>query len=194
MVIQIIMGVRLLRGKGPVASSSNSKYLWFIYHIVSAVVLVNSDGFRLIYTCDCVRVVSESESALSFRMLNVFIVSYRTRMHSSRMRTARSLLYVRDESLSREGVLCPGGLCPGKLSWGSLSRRVSVQEGLCLGGLCPVEVSVQRGSLSRGVCLCLEVLCQGNPRTVTRVRYLSYWNAFFLSLNSVKTFRKISII
>ena len=41
-----------------------------------------------------------------------------------------------------QGSLCRGGLCPGGVSVqeGSLSRRVSVQEGLCpggsLGGLC----------------------------------------------------------
>ena len=64
-------------------------------------------------------------------------------MHSSRVRTARSLLY--------GGGLCPGGLC---LAEGSLSSRgISVQGGLCpvgslsrgsLGGLCP------GGSISRG--------------------------------------------
>ena len=54
----------------------------------------------------------------------------KTRMHSSMMRTARSLPY-------GGGSLCPGGwslsrgvLCPG----GSLSRRVFVQAGLCSGG------------------------------------------------------------
>ena len=81
LVIQIIMGVTQLRGNGPVASSSNSKYLSFVYHIVSAVIIVNSDGFRLIYTCDSVCVVYESGSALSFRMLNFFIVTYRARLY-----------------------------------------------------------------------------------------------------------------
>ena len=48
-------------------------------------------------------------------------------MHSSRMRTARSLPYGGvpvQEGVSVQGGLCPGGLCPG----GSLSRGVSVRE------------------------------------------------------------------
>ena len=83
-----------------------------------------------------------------------------TRIHSSRMRTARSLPYrgrvlcPEGGGLSREG-LCPGGLCPGG---GSLSMWwVSVQVGsICPGGSLSGEVSVQvvglcpgGGSLSR---------------------------------------------
>ena len=58
-----------------------------------------------------------------------------TRMHSSRMRTARSLPY--GEGGSVQGGLCPGGslsqvvLYPGgSLSKGSLSRGVSVRGGV----------------------------------------------------------------
>ena len=53
-----------------------------------------------------------------------------TRIHSSRMRTARSLPYG-ERSLSREAGVCPGGLCPGmgvSVRGGSLSREVSVRE------------------------------------------------------------------
>ena len=62
---------------------------------------------------------------------------FQTRMHSSRMSTARSLLSV------QEGGLCPGGsLSGGSLSGGPLSRGASVQGGFCSGG-----VSVQRVSV-----------------------------------------------
>ena len=64
-------------------------------------------------------------------------------MHSSRMRTARTLPY--------RGGFCPGGLCLG----------VSVQGGLCLEGLC-LGVSVQGGSLSMGVSV---RVCGGNEMT-----------------------------
>ena len=50
-------------------------------------------------------------------------------------------------------------------------------------------VSVQGVSLSR-VGFCLGSLCQGDPRTVTCGRYVSYWNAFLLSIFSV--FRGVS--
>ena len=56
-----------------------------------------------------------------------------TRMHSSRMRTARSLPY---------GGLCPRGSCPG----GSLSRGVRCSGVSCLGGS---RVSVQGGLTDR---------------------------------------------
>ena len=56
------------------------------------------------------------------RNLDLFETEYHinTRMHSSRMRTARSLLY---QGVSR-GVSVQGSLCPG----GSLSRGVSVRK------------------------------------------------------------------
>ena len=102
-----------------------------------------------------------------------------TRMHSSRMRTARSLPYGwRGGSLSRgvsgeslfSGSLCLvgglclgglrlGGLCPGESVqwevsvWGVSVLGVSVQGGLCpVGGLCTKGVSVQGRSLSLGPC------------------------------------------
>ena len=147
------------------------------------VIIVNSNRFRLIYTRNCIRVVSESESALSCRMVNV---TYRTRTHSSRMRTARFLPYVREGSLSRES-LSRGSLSRETLSWGSLSRRVSVQGDLYPGGSLSRGVSVQRVSVST-------FLSRETPRTVARGRYASYWNTFLLSLNSVKTLRENSII
>ena len=82
-----------------------------------------------------------------------------TRIHSSGMRTDRSLLYrgvsVQGVSLSR-GCLCPGG----SLSRGSLSRGVSVQGGLCPGGSLSRGVSVQ-GGLCPGGSLSKGGLCQG---------------------------------
>ena len=83
-------------------------------------------------------------------------------MHSSRMRTARSLYG--GGSLSKGG-LCPVGVCvQGRISvqWGLCPgegisvQGVCVQGGLCpggffvQGGLCPGEVSVQGRSLPRG--------------------------------------------
>ena len=73
-------------------------------------------------------------------------------MHSSRMRTARSLPYrgsLSRGSLSKE-VSVQGGLSPGgSLSRGSLSRGASVQWVSVQGGLCPGD-SFSRGSMSRG--------------------------------------------
>ena len=70
----------------------------------------------------------------------------KTSMHSSRMRTARWLLYGGRGPLSRVssvlGGICPGSLCLG--GGGVLSQGVSVLGGLCPGGLC-------RGGLCRGV-------------------------------------------
>ena len=92
-----------------------------------------------------------------------------TRMHSSRMRTVRPLLYRGSLSgvVSFRGGLCPGaslgGLCSGRslsggpLSGGSLSRGVSVQRVFVWG------VLVQ-GSLSGDLCLgdlCSGGLCPG---------------------------------
>ena len=61
--------------------------------------------------------------SFGLRNLDLFETEYRinTRMHSSRMRTARSLLY--------RGASVWGGLYPG----GSLSRGVSVRGDLCPG-------------------------------------------------------------
>ena len=61
-----------------------------------------------------------------------------------------------------------------------------LQVSVCLGG---VSVSVQGGSLSRGVSvqrgLCPRgSLLQTPPRTVTSGRYASYWNAFLFDLMS----------
>ena len=97
-----------------------------------------------------------------------------TRMHSSRMRTAPSLPYgggvsgvsiwgggVSVQAVSVQGV----GFCPG----GSLSRRVSVQQGslsrgvTVQGSLCP-EGSLSGGLCPGGLCpggLCLGGLCPG---------------------------------
>ena len=85
---------------------------------------------------------------------------YETRMHSSRMRTARSLPFGGGVSLSR-GVSVRRSLSrEGSLSRGSLSRRASVQRGslsgghLCPGGLCAGGLCAGR-SLSRWGGLCL---------------------------------------
>ena len=77
------------------------------------------------------------------------------------------LITARKRSLGKvifsQASVCPqGGLCP---QGGSLSRGEYLSGG----------VSVQRGSLSGG-------LCQGDPRTVTYGRYASYWNAFLFQL------------
>ena len=107
--------------------------------------------------------------------LSLKVKSTLTRMHSSRMRTARSLPYregvsVRGGSLSMGvsaqgvsvwGISIHGGLCPR----GIFSRAVSVPGGLCPGGLCPGglclrEVSVQ-GGLCPGRSLSREVSVQG---------------------------------
>ena len=58
------------------------------------------------------------------------------------------------QGVSDQGYLCPGSLCQWDICLGgSISRMISVQRGLhcgCLSrGLC-LEVSFQRGSLSRG--------------------------------------------
>ena len=71
-----------------------------------------------------------------------------------------------------------GGLCWG----GSLSRGLSVQEGLRPGGLCP-RVSVQGslypwGSLSKGVSVQEGSLSWRHPVRWKSRRYTSYWNAF----------------
>ena len=93
-----------------------------------------------------------------------------------------------------EGVSVQGGLCLG----GSLSRGLC-PGGLCLGGLCPGGlcpqgwVSVHRGgslstwggSLSTwGGSLSEGVSVRETPRTVTRGRYSSYWNAFLFSMGA----------
>ena len=66
-------------------------------------------------------------------MVHVVSLHRKIRMHSSRMRTARSLPY-------REGGLSLGGLCP----VGSLSRGVQRR------GLCPEVGLSPRGSLPGG--------------------------------------------
>ena len=121
---------------------------------------------RVILTC--------AEGSIKFQ----FEIDLITRKHSSRMRTARSLPWLRGRSLSWGisvlGDLCPRGLCPGGLcpGWGSLSRMgvsvwevsvqgVSVQGSLSwgisvLGDLCP------GGSLSWGISV-LGDLCPGSP-------------------------------
>ena len=66
---------------------------------------------------------------------------------TARKRSLRRSCFHRCLSVYRGGLsLCPGGLCPG----GSLSRGVFVQGGFCPGDLCPGG-SLSRGSLSRQV-------------------------------------------
>ena len=78
-------------------------------------------------------------------------------MHSSRMRTARSL---RTGGLSG-GSLSWGDLCPVGVSvWGSLSRGGLSRGGLSRGDLCLEGVSVQGGSLG-DLCLAEGDLCLG---------------------------------
>ena len=97
-------------------------------------------------------------------MINVKF--HHTRMHSSIIRTTRSLPYGGGGGPLSKGGLClrggslsKGGLCPAGVSvGGGLCPGVSVQEGLCLGGgdLCPGRslyggVSVQGGLCPRGL-------------------------------------------
>ena len=122
-----------------------------------------------------------------------------TRMHSSRMRTARSLPY--GGSLLGGGAWPGGSLSRGVSVWGvpgqggSLSRGVSVQGGvqpggslsggvpsqgglhpgsLCLGGLCPGG-SLCLGGLCPGGSLCLGGLCPGGLPDKRPPSSLSLW-------------------
>ena len=95
--------------------------------------------------------------ALGFYVIDKDRSKSRTRMHSSRMRTA-CFLTISQDALA-EGCL-PGGVCSGGVSaqGGCLPRQgclpggvcsggVSAQGGVCPGGVCP------GGCLPRGVCL-----------------------------------------
>ena len=114
-----------------------------------------------------------------------FLRENKTRMYSSRMRTARPLPYgeVSVGGVSVQGGLCLGGLCPtGSLS-GGICPGVLCSGGLCLGGLCPGK-SLSRGSLSmlgdignkRAVrnlleCILIDFQCSSwNPFSQTRVK------------------------
>ena len=76
-----------------------------------------------------------------------------TRMHSSRMRTAR-LLTVSQHALRRGGV-CQQGLSArgdgGLSTWGVSAQACLHQRVSALGVVCPVRVSAQQGCLPRGV-------------------------------------------
>ena len=76
-------------------------------------------------------------------------------MHSSRMRTARTLP-CRGGGLYQVGVSVCGGLCPGGLYPGGLCSGGLCPGGLCLGSLSGgslSRVSLSREFLSRGVSL-----------------------------------------
>ena len=94
-----------------------------------------------------------------------------------------SLITVRKRSLAQGNVFT--SVCQ---SFCSRGVEVSVRGSLCPGGVCP-GVSVQVGSLSRGVVSVQGGLCRGDisvqgdsPRTVKSGRNASYWNAFLLWL------------
>ena len=81
---------------------------------------------------------------------------FKTRMHSSRIRTAR-LLTVSQHALGKGGVyhsmhwagvcLPRGGVCSG----GCLPRVVSAQGGVCPGWCLPTVVSAEGGMSAQGV-------------------------------------------
>ena len=100
-----------------------------------------------------------------------------TRMHSSRMRTARI-------SSRHWGCLPGGGCLPG---WGCLPRGgclpggVSIQGGVCLGGCMPRGVSAW-GCLSRGVCVSQHALGQAPPPPPA-LRGQNSWHTLVKSLS-----------
>ena len=86
-----------------------------------------------------------------------YVISLKTRIHSSGMRNAR-LLTISQHALCRRGVSTQGGVCPGDVCSGCLPGGVC-PGGVCQGGVCPLGVCLPRGCLPWGVSTQEEWVC-----------------------------------
>ena len=72
---------------------------------------------------------------------------YKTRMHSTRMRTARLIGHLFGGCLHMCVCVCLGGVCLGYVSRVCVSGKGYMSQGVCPGRSLPRLVSAQRGCL-----------------------------------------------